>query len=290
MAESKTEGIVTPKLYTRVDPNEIPDEELDAMIEAQKAGVAIVRDGDGEEEGEAPSEATLSPEENTYKKRYGDLRTRYNQKIDEHKEAIEASKEEMEKARPEYVLPKTDEEIAAFAKEYPDLYLIVETVARKQAREEDAGINDRVEKLTKREYKADKTEAQRVLKRIHPDIDEIRDDQKFHDWAELQSTEINNWLYENETNGELAARAVDLYKLDLGIGQKQIEEKPSGPDNKALAAQAVTKTKGKTVSTEEESVWSNSEVAKLDSKEFIKHEAAIDKAVADGTFDYDSVR
>ena len=41
----------------------------------------------------------------------------------------------------------------------------------------------------------------------------------FHEWAEQQDPTIQGWLYENTSNATLAARAIDLYKMDRGISK-----------------------------------------------------------------------
>ena len=40
----------------------------------------------------------------------------------------------------------------------------------------------------------------------------------FHNWADSQPMEIKSWIYENNSDGKLAARAIDLYKKDRGLG------------------------------------------------------------------------
>ena len=51
---------------------------------------------------------------------------------------------------------------------------------------------------------------------MHPDFSEIRSQDSFHEWAANQDPTIQGWLYENTSNAQLAARAIDLYKMDTG--------------------------------------------------------------------------
>ena len=61
----------------------------------------------------------LSPEEKNFKKRYGDLRRHSQKKEEEFNAKIEALEAKLNKAaKQELVLPKTDEELEAWTKEY----------------------------------------------------------------------------------------------------------------------------------------------------------------------------
>ena len=67
-------------------------------------------------------------------------------------------------------------------------------------------------------------------------------DQKdsFHEWAANQDPTIQGWLYENTSNAQLAARAIDLYKMDTG--QSKLTKKEE-KDVKKEAAKAISKTR-----------------------------------------------
>ena len=52
---------------------------------------------------------------------------------------------------------------------------------------------------------------------LHPDFVEIRQDNAFHDWVSTQAKWVQDALYENEDDANLAARAIDLYKEEKGI-------------------------------------------------------------------------
>jgi hypothetical protein len=73
---------------------------------------------------------------------------------------------------------------------------------------------------------AKKEKAEAELMRIHPDFDDIRDSDDFHEWAEEQPKWVQDALYDNDNDARSAARAIDLYKADKGITEK----KPSNKD------------------------------------------------------------
>ena len=223
-------------------------------------------------------------EEQSFKKRYGDLR-RHMQKTTEDKDKeITKLKEQLSAAtKKEIKLPKTDEEIESWAKEYPDVAKIVETIAMKKAAEQSKDIEERLNALSEKERLTSRERAEMQLLQIHPDFEEIRDNPDFHAWAEEQPDYIQSALYENEDDPRAAARAIDLYKADMGVSKKK---KTSKKD----AAKAVT-TKGST--TTPDSALSDadtileSDVAKMSAIEYEKNEDIIHKAIKSGKFVYD---
>ena len=224
-------------------------------------------------------------EEQSFKKRYGDLR-RHMQKTTEDKDKeITKLKEQLSAAtKKEIKLPKTDEEIETWAKEYPDVAKIVETIAMKKAAEQSKDIEDRLNALSEKERLTSRERAEMKLLQIHPDFEEIRDNPDFHAWAEEQPEYIQAALYENEDDPKAAARAIDLYKADMGIAKKK--KKTSTKD----AAKAVT-TKSST--TTPDSALSDadtileSDVAKMSAIEYEQNEELIYKAIKAGKFIYD---
>ena len=223
-------------------------------------------------------------EEQSFKKRYGDLR-RHMQKTTEDKDKeIKKLQEQLSLAtKKEIKLPKTDEEIESWAKEYPDVAKIVETIAMKKAAEQNKDIEERLNALSEKERLTSRERAEMELLQIHPDFVEIRDNPDFHAWAEEQPEYIQSALYENEDDPRAASRAIDLYKADIGVSKKK---KTSKKD----AAKAVT-TKGS--ATTPDSALSDadtvleSEVAKMSAIEYEQNEETIRKAIQSGKFVYD---
>ena len=68
--------------------------------------------------------------------------------------------------------------------------------------------------------KATKEKAEVELLKIHPDFEDIRESDDFHEWADEQPKWVQDALYENSEDAKSAARAIDLYKSDRGIGKK----------------------------------------------------------------------
>ena len=71
-----------------------------------------------------------------YKKRYDDLKKHYDGRVNSFKAREDELLAEVKSNRPKYKAPKSPEEIAAFKKEYPDVYGVVESVSHLQASKE----------------------------------------------------------------------------------------------------------------------------------------------------------
>ena len=236
------------------------------------------------EDSETVEQAASGPEDESFKKRYGDLR-RHMQKTTEakDKELSDLKKQLSAATKKEMKLPKTDEEIDAWASEYPDVAKIVETIAMKKAVEQNKDIEERLNSLSERERLTSRERAEMELLQIHPDFTEIRDNPEFHDWAEEQPDYIQKALYENEDDPRAAARAIDLYKADTGV------KTPKKKTSKKDAARAVN-VKSSTTPDNNATGSNNileSEVAKMTSQEYSANEDAISKAIRSGNFVYD---
>ena len=87
-------------------------------------------------------------------------------------------------------------------------------------------------------------------------------------------------MYENTSNAKLAARAIDLYKMDSG--QSKLTKKEE-KDVKKEAAKAITKTRKNAESdSPKKKIWTTTEISKLKAHEFEKLEKEIDLARLEG--------
>lgn len=261
------------------------DEEAELQkLEEERAN--LLKEQEAEEEDKAETES-LAPEEKTFKKRYGDLRRHSQQKEENFKEQIRKLEEQLSTATKEAIkLPKTDEEIADWSEKYPDVAKIVETIATKKAQELDTSIEKRLELIAEREADANRKKAEAELMQLHPDFDEIRNDENFHAWVEEQPTWVQKALYENDDDARAASRAIDLYKVDRNIESKKAPSKSSSKD----AAKAVeTRGQSNVASSKEtqSNQWKESDVAKMRPAQYEKNEEAIAEAIRTGNFIYD---
>ena len=213
--------------YSNAEKREEEEAELEQMLKEQR--------GEVEETTEEVEEEPANAEEKTFKKRYSDLRRHQQKQAEEFKtELAELKRQLADATKKEMKLPKSDEDIETWAKDYPDVAAIVETIAMKKASEQSSALEERIKAIDEMQMSATKEKAEAELMRLHPDFDEIRDSDEFHEWAESQPKWVQDALYENDNDARSAARAIDLYKADMGIGKKK-------PKSDKDAAKSVSK-------------------------------------------------
>jgi len=287
MAEQAQEMVVdaTPKKKAFMDKPSTheerikrDEEELKQLMEEQKGDTESVEETKAEDE-----EEPKTVEEKTFKKRYGDLRRHSQEKEKDFQKQLDDLKSQLSKAtKKEMKLPKSDEDISEWAKEYPDVAAIVETIATKKAQEQSEDINKRIKEIDERDANSIKEKAEVELLRLHPDFADIRESDDFHDWADEQPKWIQNALYENDNDAKSAARAIDLYKSDKGIG------KTKEKSNDAGAAKAVsTKSKTSVSETNNAVTFRESTVEKMSADEYEAKADVIMEAIRSGNFIYD---
>ena len=293
MAEQAQEMVVdaTPKKTafmnkrsTHADRIKKDEEDLKRLLKEQtgdgeKEEGTEEKDQDSTEEKEEPKNA----EERTFKKRYGDLRRHSQEKEKEYQKKLQDLESQLATAtKKEMKLPKSDEDIEAWAKEYPDVAKIVETIAIKKAREQSAELEDRIKRIDEMNESATKERAEVELLKLHPDFEEIRDSDDFHEWAEEQPKWVQVALYENDDDARSAARAIDLYKAD-----KNITKKSKGDNTKEAARAVNTKSKVSTPTETNNTMIKESDVQNMSADDYEKNSDIIMEAIRSGNFLYD---
>ena len=226
------------------------------------------------------AERPANAEDRVFKKRYDDLKKHYDSTINKHKEELQSLRSQLESSTTQFVPPKSKEELEAWRKEYPDVYEMVETIAMNKATTRTAEIEDKFKNLQVQQEQIAKEKAEVELLKLHPDFNELRKQDSFHEWAERQDSVIQGWLYENTSNATLAARAIDLYKMDQGISKLS---KKQESNVKKEAAKAISKTKKSTeTDMPQKKIWTATEISKLKAHEFEKLESEIDLARLEG--------
>ena len=226
------------------------------------------------------AERPVNAEDRAFKKRYDDLKKHYDSTINKHKEELSSLRGQLESSTKQFTPPKSKEELEAWRKEYPDVYSMVETIAMDKATTQSAELENKFKNLQVQQEQIAKEKAEVELLKLHPDFSDIRSQDDFHKWAEEQDPTIQSWLYENTSNAKLAARAIDLYKMDRGMSKlTKTEEK----DVKKEAAKAISKTRKATDSeTPKKKIWTTSEISRMKPHEFEKFEKDIDLARLEG--------
>jgi len=262
--------------YNNDEKRKLDEEELAELLKAQQ-GESVEEESKVEEEQEP-----TSAEEKTFKKRYSDLRRHQQKQADELKAKItDLERQLTEAARKEMKLPKSEEEIEAWTKEYPDVAGIVETIATKKAQEQSVALEARIKAIDALQVSATKEKAEVELMKLHPDFDEIRESDSFHEWADQQPKWVQDALYDNETDARSAARAIDLYKADMKMSA------PKSKDKDAAKSVSVKNARSKPQEDATASYMKESDVQKMSSKEYEKRSDEIMEAIRSGKFIYD---
>ena len=272
-----------------IEPDEESSEDKPNSEEPEAEPVQAESDTKQEEkpEAKAQEEDDLGAEEKNFKKRYGDLRRHSQKKEEEFNAKIAALEAQLNKAaKQELVLPKTDEELEAWTKEYPDVAAIIETIADKKSKNAAEAIEARMAELEELRMDAQKEKAEAELVKMHPDFIEIREDDTFHNWAKDQPKWVQDALYENVDDAKSVARVIDLYKIDKGITNK----KKAKPAEKAAASSVKTKSAATPEPDEAAGYIRESEVAAMSIKEYEKRQEEILDAQRNKRFIYDVSR
>ena len=284
MAEAIVQEATPKKVAFMTKPKNVEErikkdeKELEKLLQGQKE--------EAKEEAESKEETSdskepESAEERSFKKRYGDLRKHQQQQQKVFEDKITNLERQLgEATKKEIKLPKTEEELETWAKEYPDVAAIVESIAIKKAREQSKGIEDKIKKYEDLRVEASKEKAEAELLSIHPDFEQIRETDDFHEWAEKQPKWVQNALYENDNDAKSAARAIDLYKADKNI----TNQKPSKDAAKAVNAKG---QRSEPQSNDSKSYIKESDVQAMSAEEYEKKADTIMEAIRSGKFIYD---
>jgi len=208
------------------------------------------------------------------------LKRHYDSTLGKHKDEVRTLRTQLEQSSKQFIPPKSKDELESWRKEYPDVYEMVETIAMSKADSRAKEMETKYQNLQVQQEEIAKEKAEVELLKMHPDFNDLRSKDDFHEWAAKQDPVIQDWLYENTSNASLAGRALDLYKMDRGLGKYSKKEEQTA---KKEAAKVVSKTKKAEASeAPTKKVWSNAAIAKMSVREYAKHEEDIDKAVREG--------
>ncbi len=273
----KTAGLVNPNRPTPLeDKIKKEEEELEALMKSRTEEV----EQKVEEPEAKPEKEELSGEERTYKKRYSDLRSHLNKQAEELKEL----KSQLENAQKtgKVRAPTSDESIDAWAKKYPEIAGIVETIAEKKAQEKFKYADERLQQIDKINADAQRTKAENEIRAMHGDFDDLRGSDAFHDWAAEQPKWVQDALYENQDDPQSVIRVIDLFKVDKGMDTKGRRQ-----NSKDAASQVRTKRTTKPDNDNPAGHLRESEVQRMSTQEYESKSDEIMEAIRSGKFIYD---
>jgi len=232
---------------------------------------------------EAPEEEEVQPKKRTnYKKRYDDLKKHYDERVSQFKQREQELEAQARSVQPSYEAPKSLEDLERFKNEYPDLYDTVESVAHLRSEQQVGELREQLSAIQMREAEILKREAETTLRERHPDFEDIRGDEAFHQWAETQPQQIQDWIYDNPDNVALASKAIDLYKLETGQPTSAPKRSPQRQSATRESAADIVSTKTTQIDSAQPKIWTEREIAAMSVDQFDKFEDEINQAMSEG--------
>ena len=231
---------------------------------------------------EAPEEEPQRKKRTNYKKRYDDLKKHYDDKVSQFKQREQELIAEKRSMQPQYEAPKSLEDLERFKNEYPDLYDTVESVAHMRSEQQVGELREQLSAIQLREAEILKREAETTLRQRHPDFEDIRGDEAFHQWAEDQPQQIQDWIYNNPDDVSLASKAIDLYKLETGQPATRTRRSPRKQSATRESAADIVSTKTTQIDSAQPKIWTERVIAAMSIDQFDKFEDEINQAMSEG--------
>ena len=217
-----------------------------------------------------------------YKKRYDDLKKHYDDRVSQFKQREQELEAQARSVQSSYEAPKSLEDLEKFKEEYPDLYDTVESVAHMRSEQQVGELREQLSAIQIREAEILKREAETTLRERHPDFEDIRGDEAFHQWAEDQPQQIQDWIYNNPDDVSLASKAIDLYKLETGQPATRTRRSPQRQPVTRESAADIVSTKTTQIDSAQPKIWTEREIAAMSIDQFDKFEDEINQAMSEG--------
>lgn len=268
MSQSQTQSILGATPY-RNPRHEQEAAELEAHLSETNQGQAQSPEGTPE----------VKPEHN-WEKRYKDLQSYTAKKIN----GLESEIQNLKTAQvPKFQAPKTQEELDAFAAQNPDMYAVIQSMAHSMVQDQLASYDQKLAEMQGTLNTTAEEKAKLALKQAHPDYEQVMKSDQFHEWAGKQTMEIQDWVYRNPDNANLAIQAVSLFKYHSGWGNKSdtSAQAPQTGGDTLVSSKGQAET-GAVDRNHPAYVWKESEIGKMRPDEFAKWEEHISLAQREG--------
>jgi hypothetical protein len=206
-----------------------------------------------------PTTVSEEPSEGNHVKRYYDLKNYHDKTVTGLRSELDAVKKLVEdlkgvsKAEPDKAPDSTT------APEAPPV------VATKDKEPQSEPVID------EKELRAKKAEAKLAILEAHSDFNKIVNDAAFHEWAESQTAEVKEWIYDNPFDAESAIEALNRYKAFVKESQKpkQSSEPKAGADSMISARTTDVQT------SDGKKVWTAEDIKNMSVSDWEKHREEI---------------
>lgn len=295
-----TESLITrpSNLKGKQKQQQNPDSETGTSLESNTGGVeggtstdtGTGSDDDTSTQGQSSQGNTVD-----WEKRYKDLQSFHTKRENELKKQLR----EKEKNDDSFKAPTTPEEMETFKKNNPSAYNMMLTLAHDVVSKQTQGINEKLEVFEQDRKMSEINTAKNKIKKAHPDYLDIVQEAEFHEWAESQPSRVQEWIYNNPDDPDLAIIALDRYKATRNSSNKQSsteehseseaqqqQQTKKDRSNQQDAASAVSGGQGSPDISQGKKVWTASEIKKIPSRDWKKYEEEIDRAYAEGRVNF----
>lgn len=222
-----------------------------------------------------------------WEKRYKDLQSFNSRKINELNQRLEQAEKAV--VQPLSV-PKSPEELAAMREQDPEGYARIESIASAIAQQQLSTYDAQLATVTKDLTQSRIDSAEALIMKAHPDFKEIVANDAFHQWAEVQAPDVQDWIYNNPDQPSLSIRALTLYKADIGLGTKTNTQVAQNTQAQGGDMDVKVRTSTQTPDAVDRNhptyIWSESEISRMRPAEFGKWNEAITLAQSEGRVAY----
>ena len=233
--------------------------------------------------------ADTSSKGDNWEKRYKDLQSFQSKRENELRGKIK----DLESTDSSFTAPTTPEQMEVFKDEHSEVYNMMLTLAHQKASEATEGINAQLQTYEEERMMTEFVEAQSRIKATHPDFIEVVQSAHFQEWAQSQPLQVQEWIYNNPDDPDMAIIALDRYKAsrDVTPATPAVEAHPAPtqqpPADTSSAAQAVGSSSAP-ITKAGVKIWTASEIKKMSSQDWKKNEADIDSAYTEGRVNFNA--
>lgn len=282
VATNNTPPTFVSKPYTRVGENN--DDDVLPKVAVKDRRVLPTQ---AQEAPKKEINGNKTPEE-TWEKRYGDLRRHEQEKTKKLQKEIEDLRLELTKntAKEQLnTLPKTAEEVAAWAEQYKESFDIIKTVAVQETQVQLRALQAQIDALQATNEQTTQEKAEAVLTTLVPTWRELNKSIDFHNWLKKDTRTAWADIVYNSTDPYAIAEILETY-----ITRNKSTEIPAPKPNSNVDAALSTQVRGApemdALGTQEGWI-KESDVKKLTRKQYEEYDEVIDKARREGRFIYD---
>jgi hypothetical protein len=128
--------------------------------------------------------------------------------------------------------------------------------------------------VDEKELRAKKAEAKVAILEAHPDFNKLVQGTDFHEWADDQTDEVKEWIYDNPFDAEKAIEALNLYKAF--VKEKEESRNKKQDSTSQVGADTIVSTRTVDVATTNgKKAWKPEDIKRMSVSDWEKHREEI---------------